>query len=77
MDSLELLKQAWEDRPFNPGKWVKDFVERMFVAWKLEHDAKVQLRKELVAALRREIREGERCYGCGRKTCIGNCGECE
>ena len=56
MDELKLLKQAWEDRPFNPGEWIINFVERMFAAWQLEHDAKVQLRKELAREIAKQRR---------------------
>lgn len=47
-DSLETMRAEWET---NELLSIQQFVERMFAAWQLEQNAKVQLRKELAAAV--------------------------
>ncbi len=56
-DSLETMRAEWDKRfPFTSAiagdpYAAAGFVERMFAAWQLERDAKVQLCKELAAVL--------------------------
>ncbi len=56
MDSLKYLKECWENRPFDPGEWITNFVERMFAAWQLEHGAKIKLRQELAREIAKQRR---------------------